>query len=478
VTKIEIRVTDASGNLTQDTLVITVIPFPNKSFVNIPPDQVLTGCPQVASWTTPTVQGFCEPPVITTDSISGSVFPVGVSVVTFTATEPNGATFTATFSITITESEKPTITCPNSVLVSSAGVELSGPSNTIISIASSGTGCQEVDMELKLPTATDNCTDAVTITQTGGPSVNGIFPIGTHTLTFEAKDNAGNTSACSYLVEVQPFDVLTPQVTPNPGCDGSTVTISVPAFPGATYTWTGPQQSYPNEPVITILSLGTGNAGQYTVTAKLNGCTAIGDTVNVVLVQKPDAILDSGLTISLGETLDSIPVLANDIFSVANDIQVSQVSPLDGLTLNDDGTFTYVAGNNGGSVSFLYEICSKACPDLCDMAEVTINIRDKECAFVPNIFTPNGDMTNDVLVIPCLGTNAVDNPYPNNTIMIYNQWGTKVFEAKGYANEAGKAWDGTLNNDGSNKLPDGVYYYIFKPDANAATLKGFVHIYR
>ena len=48
-TKIEIRVTDASGNLTQDTLIITVIPFPNKSFVNIPADQVLTGCPQVAS---------------------------------------------------------------------------------------------------------------------------------------------------------------------------------------------------------------------------------------------------------------------------------------------------------------------------------------------------------------------------------------------------------------------------------------------
>jgi gliding motility-associated-like protein len=108
------------------------------------------------------------------------------------------------------------------------------------------------------------------------------------------------------------------------------------------------------------------------------------------------------------------------------------------------------------------------------MATVTITVRDNNCSFVPNIFTPNGDMSNDYFEIPCLDSGL----YPNNSIVIYNQWGDKVFEAEGYDNSAAKAWKGTLNNEDGKDLPDGVYYYIFKQDAAAAALKGFVHIFR
>ena len=50
--------------------------------------------------------------------------------------------------------------------------------------------------------------------------------------------------------------------------------------------------------------------------------------------------------------------------------------------------------------------------------------------------------------------------------------------SKGYENTLGKAWNGTFNNEAGKELPDGVYYYIFKQDPDAAALKGFVHIYR
>ena len=108
------------------------------------------------------------------------------------------------------------------------------------------------------------------------------------------------------------------------------------------------------------------------------------------------------------------------------------------------------------------------------MATVTINVGDNTCDFVPNIFTPNGDGTNDYFVIPCLYSGL----FRENTLVIYNQWGDKVFETKGYENTPGKAWDGTLNNEAGVELPDGVYYYIFKQDAGSKALKGFVHIYR
>jgi gliding motility-associated-like protein len=222
------------------------------------------------------------------------------------------------------------------------------------------------------------------------------------------------------------------------------------------------------------LSLSQGNTGSYSVTASLNGCTATAAPVSVVMAVKPIAEDDLNFTIGLGDTLTAASVLLNDNFTAQSDITFAQQSPLDGLDFNTtDGTFKFVSGA-AGTFSFIYEICSIACPDLCDMATVSINVRDNKCDFIPNIFTPNNDQTNDVFEIPCLDSRL----YPNNTLVIFSQWGDKVFEAKGYENTLGKAWNGTFNNEAGKELPDGVYYYIFKQDPSAAALKGFVHIYR
>ena len=66
--------------------------------------------------------------------------------------------------------------------------------------------------------------------------------------------------------------------------------------------------------------------------------------------------------------------------------------------------------------------------------------------------------------------------------MIYNQWGDKVFEDTGYTNDPNDpnhpAWRGTLNGNNDKPLPDGVYFYIFKPDSTEQPIKGFIEIYR
>ena len=64
----------------------------------------------------------------------------------------------------------------------------------------------------------------------------------------------------------------------------------------------------------------------------------------------------------------------------------------------------------------------------------------------PNIITPNGDGFNDFLVIKGLDGIA----YPQSKMVIYNRWGTKVYESNNYQND----FDG-------KGLADGVYYYIF-----------------
>ena len=83
----------------------------------------------------------------------------------------------------------------------------------------------------------------------------------------------------------------------------------------------------------------------------------------------------------------------------------------------------------------------------CELTDTfTVNINDIECIHVYNAFSPNGDGVND--------TWEIDNIYlyPDVVVNVFNQWGVKVFESKGYSTQ----WDGTYNG---KPLPAATYYY-------------------
>lgn len=95
-----------------------------------------------------------------------------------------------------------------------------------------------------------------------------------------------------------------------------------------------------------------------------------------------------------------------------------------------------------------------------------------------NVLTPNGDGIHDVLKI-----NGLD-PYPNNTIRIYNRWGVLVYVTKSY-NTVGNVFDGTSEGrvtvDQENKLPVGTYFYVLEFEDNTGkmnTLSGYIYINR
>ena len=58
-----------------------------------------------------------------------------------------------------------------------------------------------------------------------------------------------------------------------------------------------------------------------------------------------------------------------------------------------------------------------------DNFSVTINNCDRTDFFIPEGFSPNGDIVNDVFFIRGL------DEYPLNSIAIYNRWGNKVYES-------------------------------------------------
>jgi gliding motility-associated-like protein len=171
--------------------------------------------------------------------------------------------------------------------------------------------------------------------------------------------------------------------------------------------------------------------------------------------------------------LDNMLVLENDnLFN--GDVILSLVGTPVGVSLDGENALAYAGSTNPMQVNFLYQICSKACNTLCDQAQVTITVQDTRCVFIPNIITPNGDGINDWFDIPCIETGE----YPENELTIYNQWGDKVFYASPYISNPTFAWKGTLNNEDGKDLPDGVYYFIFKPTPTGTPFKTFIEIYR
>jgi gliding motility-associated-like protein len=93
---------------------------------------------------------------------------------------------------------------------------------------------------------------------------------------------------------------------------------------------------------------------------------------------------------------------------------------------------------------------------------------------VYNNLTPNGDGINDVFIIVGI------EEHPDNVVLIFNRWGSKVSEIKGYNNKE-KAFRGfanvglTLNN--SEVLPSGTYYYILTYTVNGELVRTLKYLY-
>jgi gliding motility-associated-like protein len=104
---------------------------------------------------------------------------------------------------------------------------------------------------------------------------------------------------------------------------------------------------------------------------------------------------------------------------------------------------TLVARNNAGCLdSFTY----------------MLHVATDSKIFVPNVFTPNANGTNDVF-------RAIGYNLETIHMQIYNRWGELIFESDGLE----EAWDGTYKGE---KVIEGVYLYMID-----ATAKDKEHYY-
>ncbi len=82
---------------------------------------------------------------------------------------------------------------------------------------------------------------------------------------------------------------------------------------------------------------------------------------------------------------------------------------------------------------------------LCPCSDTMPPPEQQNVAYIPNVFSPNGDGANDFFLVK--GQNIAQ-----VSIKVYNRWGNLVFEGQ----EAAPAWDGRWQGQES---PVGVYYY-------------------
>lgn len=88
-----------------------------------------------------------------------------------------------------------------------------------------------------------------------------------------------------------------------------------------------------------------------------------------------------------------------------------------------------------------------------------------------NAISADGDLRNAIMRINNITS------FPNNKVSIFNRWGDKVFEVKGYENDQ-LAFRGDSNIGGTNELPAGTYFYVIDLGDGSPLVNGYISLKR
>lgn len=261
-----------------------------------------------------------------------------------------------------------------------------------------------------------------------------IFNGNTYTLAGNYNDTLVSVNGCDSIIVTQltvipSYSINNPQTI----CDGGSYTIN-----GNTYTIAG---NY-NDTMVSVFGCDSIIITQLTV------------TLVPVAIASSDSPVCAGNSINL--TAQTVPG-ATYLWTNSNGYSSTDQNAIVLIaTATDAGTYT---------LSVTVDACASV------FAEITVIVSNCDTVdfFIPEGFSPNGDGINDLFVI-----RGIDN-YPENTFLIYNRWGDKVFEASPYQN----TWDGKSTEGliiGGDELPISTYFYILDLGNGSDVYKGTIYL--
>jgi hypothetical protein len=230
VTTVTYNATDVTGHQTTASFTITVIENELPVIVGMPENIAAdTDAGQdfaTVTWAPPTATDNAPGVTLTSTHAPGDQFSIGMTLVSYTATDANANSVTESFEITVSDNEAPII------------VNL--PSDIM---AETDAGQDFATVTWTAPTATDNA-PGVTLTSTHAPGDQ--FPIGTTNVSYTATDANSNVTTGSFAVIVN--DAQPPVFTTFPA--DIEVAVDFPAT-GQVASWTEPTAS-DNLPGVTV----------------------------------------------------------------------------------------------------------------------------------------------------------------------------------------------------------------------------------
>ena len=189
VNTVEVLVIDVNGNESNAAFQITVVDTESPIITGTPADISVVSDPTICgaeiTWVEPSVIENCELLAFESDHVPGEVFPVGLTIVTYVATDASGNSVSASFTVTVIDEESPTIEIPVPVIVEA-------PEGTC-----------EAFVEVPQLDVFDRCGVAQISNSFNGTSdASGIYPKGETLILWSVSDASGNTSTITGVVSV------------------------------------------------------------------------------------------------------------------------------------------------------------------------------------------------------------------------------------------------------------------------------------
>ena len=426
---IEMEVSDVAGNLASCSFDLTVIETVAPTITC--PNNITT-CDPVVTYGAPAVVDNCSATLTQIDATglsSGDTFPVGTTIQEYQVEDPSGNSNTCTFNVTVLD-------YPAQATIIEDTIGLCNATSTVISAQThtTGTGLWTVSE------GTGNFNNQYATT-TG---VNNLT-YGTNILVYTISTvSCGSTSDSVYVIASQAPLPASTQDSLN-ACYSSQISLQSNTPLYGTGVWTTDDPSAVIADVNSSNTTATGmSAGyfNYIWTITNGACPSTSDTM-IVYTPAQAAIDQSDTAFCLED------ISLNLSATAPAPVQTSYW-----MFIQGGGSFgtpgsssTTVSELDLGTNLIVYTMEHPNCASTSDTIIIVASLCEGFNPVFPTVITPNLDGKNDLFVI-----NYLEKVYPECRVIIFNRWGSVVYESVGYQ----EPWDGTYKGEA---LPMGTYFY-------------------
>jgi len=391
-TTVTFTATDTAGNTSSCSFMVTINDTELPT-ITCPADITQTTaagqCDAAVTVAAPTTADNCPGSTLTNNfngtSDASGTYPGGTNTVAFTVTDASSNSASCSFTVTITDAEVPTITCPSDITQNNdAG------------------GC-DAAVTVPAPTTADNCPVLNVSNDFNATSdASDTYPVGTTTVTFTVSDLGSNTATCSFDVTVN--DTEAPTITCPTGitqdndagnCDAAvtigaaTTTDNCPS-PTVTNDFNATSDASDTYPVgsttvvFTVTDAG-GNTATCSLDVTINDTEAPSIVCPADITQASDAgACDAAVTVPAPTGGDNCPgaTFVNDF---NNTVDPSDTYPVGTTTV----TFTATdAASNTGSCSFDITVTDSEIPTITCPTDITQNNDAASCDAAVTVAAP------------------------------------------------------------------------------------------